>query len=107
MSTALKDNTDTFLNTPLQELVCRANEVRKQHIGNKLDLCNILNTRSGLCPEDCKFCAQSARHHTNVPTYPLKGKKEIIEAAQKAKAIGAERFGIVTSGNRLTDEELN
>jgi biotin synthase len=107
MSTAIKDNTGVFLNTPLQELICRANEVRKECIGNKLDLCNILNARSGLCPEDCKFCAQSARHHADIPTYPLKGKEEIVKAAQKAKAIGAEKFGIVTSGNRLTDRELN
>lgn len=107
MSTAIKDNTETFLNTPLQELVFRANEVRKKYIGNKLELCNILNARSGLCPEDCKFCAQSARHHADIPTYPLKGKSEIVEAARKAKDIGAEKFGIVTSGNRLTNRELN
>jgi biotin synthase len=106
MSTAVKDNTGTLLNTPLQELICRANEVRKKFIGNKLELCNILNARSGLCPEDCKFCAQSARHHADVPAYPLKGKKEIVEAAQRAKNIGAEKFGIVTSGNRLTNREL-
>jgi biotin synthase len=42
-----------------------------------------------------------------VPTYPLKGKREIINAAQKARAIGAEKFGIVTSGNRLTDREVD
>jgi len=107
MSTATKDNTETFLNTPLQELISQANEVRKKYIGNKLELCNILNARSGLCPEDCKFCAQSARHHADVPTYPLKGRKEIVKAAQKAKAIGAEKFGIVTSGNRLTDSEVD
>ncbi|MGA1979807.1 MAG: biotin synthase BioB [Sedimentisphaerales bacterium] len=107
MSTAIKDNTETLLNAPLEELISRANKVRKKFIGNKLELCNILNARSGLCPEDCKFCAQSARHHADVPTYPLKGEKEIIEAAQKAKAIGAEKFGIVTSGNRLTDREVN
>jgi biotin synthase len=107
MSTAVKNNTETFLNTPLQQLISQANEVRRKFIGNKLDLCNILNARSGLCPEDCKFCAQSARHHANIPVYPLKGGKEIIEAAQKAKTIGAERFGIVTSGNRLTAKELS
>ncbi|MFZ0034897.1 MAG: biotin synthase BioB [Sedimentisphaerales bacterium] len=107
MSTAIKNNTETFLNTPLQELISQANEVRKKFIGNKLELCNILNARSGLCPEDCKFCAQSARHHADIPTYPLKGKKEIVNAAQKAKDIGAEKFGIVTSGNRLTRKELN
>jgi biotin synthase len=107
MNIAIKDSTETFLNTPLQELISRANEVRKQCIGNKLELCNILNARSGLCSEDCKFCAQSARHHADIPTYPLKGKKEIVKAAQKAKTIGAEKFGIVTSGNRLTDREVN
>ena len=107
MDTATKYNTETFLNTPMRELISQAIEVRIQFIGNKLDLCNILNARSGLCSEDCKFCAQSARHHADIPTYPLKGKKEIVEAAQKAKAIGAERFGIVTSGNRLTEKELN
>jgi biotin synthase len=107
MSTAIKDRTEIFLNTPLRELISQANEVRKKYIGNKLELCNILNARSGLCSEDCKFCAQSARHHADIPTYPLKGNKEIVEAAQKAKDIGAEKFGIVTSGNRLTDREVN
>jgi len=107
MSTAIKNGTETLLNTPLEELISRANEVRKQCIGNKLELCSILNARSGLCTEDCKFCAQSARHHADISTYPLKGKKEIVKAAQKAKAIGAEKFGIVTSGNRLTDREVN
>jgi biotin synthase len=107
MSTVVKDNTETLLNTPLKELVAQADEVRRKFMGNKLDLCNILNARSGLCSEDCKFCAQSARHHANVPTYPLKGKKEIVEAAKRAQNIGAERFGIVTSGNRLTSKELS
>jgi biotin synthase len=107
MGTAVKGNIETFSNVPLEELITQANEVRKKFVGNKLELCNILNARSGLCPEDCKFCAQSARHHADVPTYPLKEKKEIVEAAQKAKNIGAEKFGIVTSGNRLTDSEVN
>ncbi|MDD5064560.1 MAG: biotin synthase BioB [Phycisphaerae bacterium] len=107
MSTAIKNNTEVFLNTPLQELVSQAGEVRRKFIGNKLDLCSILNARSGLCSEDCKFCAQSARHHADISTYPLKGKYEIVEAAQKAKDIGAKRFGIVTSGNRLTGKELD
>jgi len=107
MSTITKDSTETFLNTPLEELVFRANEVRKNYIGTKLELCSILNARSGLCSEDCKFCAQSARHRTDVSAYPLKGKEEIIQAAQNAKAVGADKFGIVTSGNRLTSREIN
>ncbi len=107
MTTATKDIAETFLNTPLEELVSRADEVRKKFIGNKLELCNILNARSGLCSEDCKFCAQSARHHADISTYPLKKKEEVVKAARKAKAIGAEKFGIVTSGNRLSNSEVN
>ncbi len=107
MSTITKDSTETFLNTPLEKLIAGANEVRKQYMGTKLELCSILNARSGLCSEDCKFCAQSARHYTDVSTYPLKEKKEIVQAARNAKAIGAQKFGIVTSGNRLTSREVN
>jgi biotin synthase len=107
MTTAAKENTDSLLKMPLKELIPKANKIRKEHTGSKLELCNILNARSGLCSEDCKFCAQSIRHHTNAPVYPLKEKNKIVEAAQSAKAIGAEKFGIVTSGNRLTDKEVD
>ncbi len=106
MSIAAKDNLQTFLETPLEELISEANRVRKKYIGAKLDLCNILNARCGLCSEDCKFCAQSAKYNAEITTYPLKSKDEIIQAAQNAKNIGAERFGIVTSGNRLNAKEL-
>ncbi|MHC4571715.1 MAG: biotin synthase BioB [Planctomycetota bacterium] len=106
MSTVTKNNTETLLNTPLEKLISQANEVRKNCIGTKLELCSILNARSGLCSEDCKFCAQSARHRTDVSTYPLKAKDEIVQAAQNTKAIGADKFGIVTSGNRLTAREI-
>ncbi len=107
MSTTTEDNVEILLKASLEKLVSRANEVRKDYIGTKLELCSILNARSGLCSEDCKFCAQSARHCTDVLVYPLKGKDEIVEAAQHAKAIGAEKFGIVTSGNRLTRREVD
>jgi biotin synthase len=106
MSTVTENNTETFLNTPLEKLLSQANEVRKNCIGTKLELCSILSARSGFCSEDCKFCAQSTRHRADVPTYSLKAKDEIIQAAQNAKAIGAEKFGIVTSGNRLTSREI-
>ncbi len=106
MKTITKDNIAVLLDMPLDELICKANEVRKANIGDRLEQCSILSARSGLCTEDCKFCAQSAMHNTNVPVHPLKGKEEIIEAAKEAKTIGAEKFGIVTSGNRLTNEEV-
>jgi biotin synthase len=107
MDAAVKNDSTTFVNTALEELIARANEVRRQFLGDKLELCSILNARCGLCPEDCRFCAQSSRHRADITTYPLKGKKEIVEAARRARGIGTEKFGIVTSGNRLTGRELD
>jgi len=95
-----------LLKIPLPELISKANKVRSAGVGEALDLCNIMNARSGRCGEDCKFCAQSARHHTGAASYPLKEKDEMIEAARRARAIGAHRFDIVTSGNTLTRHEL-
>ncbi len=107
MSITTKDNVGILLKAPLEKLVSKADRIRKDYMGARLELCSILNARSGLCSEDCKFCAQSAKHNSVVLTYPLKGKAQIVEAANNAKAIGAEKYGIVTSGNRLTSREIN
>jgi len=95
-----------LLQLPLNELILRANHIRQEFVGEKLELCNIMNAKSGLCAQDCKFCAQSGRHATGINTYSLKSKTEMIEAAKCAKDIGAERFDIVTSGDRLSQDEL-
>lgn len=95
-----------LLKLPLPKLIERANKIRSQFVKEKLELCSILNAKSGLCSQDCKFCAQSSRYNTAVAVYPLKEKEEILEAAKRAKDIGADHFGIVTSGKSLTTEEI-
>lgn len=96
-----------LLNTLLLELVSLANKTRAESVGSGFELCSIINAKSGLCSEDCKFCAQSSRYKTETQIYPLKDKKEIIAAAREAKKIGAVKFSIVTSGNRLNEKEFN
>ena len=98
---------DSLLDMPLPELISMADKARRESVGANLELCNIMNAKSGLCDQDCKFCAQAARHKTGAAAYPLKEKKEMLEAAKRAKEIGAERFDIVTSGDSLTGEELS
>lgn len=95
-----------LLDLPLDELIAEANRVRKEQYGSDLDVCGVINAKSGACPEDCKFCAQSSFSGSGRPMYPLISKEEILLSAKKAKANGAERFGIVTSGNRLSVPEL-
>ena len=106
MKTLTKQKKKLLLNQPITELIDKANKTRSVYIGNKMELCSIINAKSGLCTEDCKFCAQSAKHKTNVDIYSLKDSKEILEKAKEAKRIGAKKFGIVTSGNRPTKDEL-
>ena len=96
----------SLLKLPAAELIAIADSVRAKDAGSHLDLCTIINAKSGACAEDCKFCAQSCRYTTGIETYPLKSNKEMLAAAIAAKKNGAERFGIVTSGNTLTKKEL-
>ncbi|MDO8663088.1 MAG: biotin synthase BioB [Candidatus Omnitrophota bacterium] len=95
-----------LLELPFPELISLANSTRNEHAGKHIDLCSIMNAKSGMCAQDCKFCAQSARHSTGINTYSLKKREEMLELAQKAKAIGADRFDIVTSGNSLSADEF-
>lgn len=107
MEKSISSQLNSLLKLPLFDLISKANQVRKDFIGEGLELCTILNAKSGSCPENCKFCAQSSHYNSEIPTYPLKEKEEIIRAAAKAKKIGAEKFGIVTGGNRLQSQEID
>jgi biotin synthase len=84
-----------------------AGQLRHHFHGQGIKLCAIVNAKSGRCPEDCAFCAQSAHHKTQVGAYPLMDPQEILHRAKEAKAMGARRFAIVTSGKALTEKELD
>ncbi len=99
-------NIKELISMPLDELLVMAGRVRRKGTGRKLEICGIVNAKSGRCSEDCKFCAQSARYNTDVTVYPLKAAEELLDAAKRSKEEGADHFGIVTSGNRLTKEEV-
>jgi biotin synthase len=102
-----KTEIKSLLKLSLSKLLFLADEVRQNSIGYRFELCSIINAKSGLCNEDCKFCAQSSRHSADISVYPLVKKSLILAAAQQAKENSAEKFGIVTSGNRLNRRELN
>ncbi len=72
--------------------------LRRHFKGNSINICSIVNAKSGLCPEDCKFCAQSAHYKTEAKSYPLLRTETIAEKAVNAVHAGARGFSIVTSG---------
>ena len=86
-------------------LLAMADKIRQKFNTNEVDCCAIINARSGHCSEDCKFCAQSAYNKTGVEVYGLLPEEEIVAAAKKAKAAGAVRFSIVTSGRGQQEQE--
>lgn len=92
---------------PIEELSKNAYKIRRHFCGNKFDICTIINAKSGRCPENCKFCAQSAYNHTGIAEYSLLTDDEIINQAKYNYSQGVMRYSIVTSGKRLSDKEID
>ena len=100
------DDLSVFLNCDLKELCEGADLIRAHFVGDRVDLCSIINGRSGKCPEDCKYCAQSAHHHTQCEVYDFLPQEKIMEACKLNEAEGVHRFSIVTAGKRLSGDEF-
>ncbi|MBA4371630.1 MAG: biotin synthase BioB [Thermodesulfovibrio sp.] len=89
------------------ELFAAANRIRSHFRHDQVDLCSIINAKSGACSEDCSFCAQSARSSAEISRYSLIGPAQVLQAAELAREGGARRFCIVTSGKRVSPKEVN
>lgn len=102
-----EDDLSFFLTCDLQELCEGADRIRAHFIGDKVDLCSIINRRSGRCPEICKYCAQSAHNHTDCEVYDFLPEEKIVALCKLNESEGVDRFSIVTSGRALTGEEFD
>jgi biotin synthase len=89
------------------DLIACAGKIRRHFRPGPVFKCAIINAKSGRCPEDCAFCAQSAHHQTGAEVYDLLEAGQLEAAGLKAAASGATHFSIVTSGTALTDEDLD
>lgn len=101
-----KDDLSFLLSEDLDNLKICANEIRQSICGNHVNLCSIINGRSGRCPENCKFCAQSSHNKTNINKFDFLNKDYILSECKKAETNGVHRFSIVTAGRNLSDDEF-
>ncbi|MBQ3824638.1 MAG: radical SAM protein, partial [Spirochaetaceae bacterium] len=83
-----------------------ADKIRSAFSGNKVDLCTIINGKSGRCGENCAYCAQSAHHKTACEVYGFLSQEKIIAEAKANAAEGVDRFAIVTAGKALDGEDF-
>ena len=101
-----EDDLSFFINCDLDALLEGADKIREYFCGDKVDLCTIINGRSGRCGEDCKYCAQSAHNHTNCEVYDFLPKEKILAEALANEKEGVDRFAIVTAGRSLSGEDF-
>lgn len=102
-----KENALFLYEQPLGQLCENADKIRQHFCADHFDICTIVNAKSGNCSENCRFCAQSAHNHTNAATYPFLSKKEIVTQAKRDHEQGVLRYSIVTSGKRLSEQEVD
>jgi biotin synthase len=78
---------------PFFELLFQAQQTHRQHFDpQQVQVSTLLSIKTGACPEDCKYCAQSARYKTGLETERLMEVQQVLESAKKAKQAGSTRF---------------
>ena len=102
----IKQEAQLLITADLKELSLSAEKIKQKFCGNKFDMCSIISGKSGKCSENCKFCAQSSHYRTSIKEYPLLDSQNIFKEAKHNSDKKVKRFSIVTSGKKLTDEEI-
>ncbi|MEH2389649.1 MAG: biotin synthase BioB, partial [Nostoc sp.] len=91
-------------NTPLLELIYQAASVHRQyHDSTKIQVCKLISIKTGGCPEDCSYCAQSSRYKTEVKAQALLEKETVVSIAQKAKETGVSRICMGAAWREVRD----
>lgn len=89
---------------PFPELIFQAQLAHRDfHRPEEVQLCRLLSIKTGGCPEDCAYCSQSAHYETGVPREPLMNPRDVLEAAERAKADGATRFCMGAAWRQVSD----
>lgn len=95
---------EAIYNTPLLELIFEAAKVHRVYDDTaEVQVCTLLSIKTGGCVEDCAYCPQAARYHTNVTVHPLMQTDEVLSYARKAKEAGSTRFCMGAAWREVRD----
>lgn len=93
-----------IFNSPVLELIYRAATVhREHHDPQEVQVCTLLSVKTGGCPEDCAYCPQAARYHTNVKVHKLMEVGEVLAKAKEAQESGSTRFCMGAAWREVRD----
>ena len=102
-----QDDLSWIFTCSLNVLTQAADAIRRHFVGDSVDLCAIINGRSGRCSEDCHYCAQSAHYDTSCAEYALLDVETIYGRGLACQHDGVNRYAIVTSGKALVSTEFD
>lgn len=89
---------------PLLELIAKASAIHcKFHDRNKVQLCTLISVKTGGCPEDCKYCAQSSRYQSPLKATPIMKLEDVLEIARNAKNRGSSRICLGAAWREVRD----
>ncbi len=99
-----KQEIEAIYNKPVLELIYDAATVHRQfHEASEVQVCTLLSVKTGGCPEDCAYCPQAARYHTEVKVQKLMEVEEVIGKALEAKEAGSTRFCMGAAWREVRD----
>ena len=94
----------TIYNLPLLELVFKAGNIHREYNdSSEVQVCTLLSIKTGGCPEDCAYCPQAARYHTDVTVQSLMKTEDVLACAKKAKDAGSTRFCMGAAWREVRD----
>lgn len=89
---------------PLLELIAQAHAIHGMyHDRQEVQVCSLISIKTGGCPEDCRYCAQSSRYQTSVSAQPLMNHAEVLHMAKQAVARGATRICLGAAWREVRD----
>jgi biotin synthase len=91
---------------PLMELIAKSHQMHSQfHEPSEVQVCSLISIKTGGCPEDCKYCAQSSRYQTSVAAQPMMQYEAVLSEARKAIQRGATRVCLGAAWREVRDSK--